>query len=64
MQNSLKRVLGGNENLMEQFEAGFLNERFALSEKGVRALLQILAVKNEAELGARAKELNEEASAE
>ena len=60
--NTVKRVLEGVEggdNLAEQYQAEFVNERFALTEMGQRAILQILAVKYEELLSARAKELND-----
>lgn len=60
--NTVKRVLSelpNGDNIAEQYQAEFVNERFALTEKGQRAILQILAVKYEKELSARAKELND-----
>ena len=61
--NTLLRILGTNTNVIAQYEAGFLSPTFGLTEKGKRALLQILAVKFETELSARAKQLNDAANA-
>ena len=63
--NTLRRILGeNNQGIAEQYKAGFLSETFGLTDRGRRALLQILAVKFETELSARAKQLNDAAVAD